>query len=45
MVVVSAPDVDKICESFTYKPLMRSWGNPNFISLIGIHKELIDNAK
>ena len=44
MVVVSAPAVDKMCESFTHNPLMRAQSNPTFSSLMGIHKECIANA-
>ena len=44
MLVVLAPAVDKICESFTHNPLMRAQGNPTFLSLMGIHKECIANA-
>ena len=44
MVVVSTPDVDKICESFTHNLLMRDQGKPTFLSLIEIHKEFIANA-
>ena len=44
MVVVSAPVVDKICESFTHNPMTRSQGNPTFNSLVGSHKECIANT-
>ena len=46
MVVVSAPAVNNICESFTHNPLTRSQGEPISLSLILIHKEFIakDNS-
>ena len=44
MVVVSAPDVDNICEVLTHNPLTRAQGNPILLSLIGIHKECIVNT-
>ena len=43
MVVILAPAVDKICESFTYNPLKQSQAKPIFLSLMGIHKECIAN--
>ena len=36
--------INKICESFTQNLLTRSQGNPNFLSLMEIHKEFISNA-
>ena len=44
MVVVSATVVNKICESFTHKPLTQDQGKPTFLFLMGIHKECIANA-
>ena len=44
MVVVSAPAVDKICESFTHNPPTRAQGKPTFPSLMVIHKEYIANV-
>ena len=43
MVVVSAPSVDNICESFTHNLLTWVQGNPIFLSLTGTHKECIYN--
>ena len=45
MVVVSAPAVYKICESFMHNPPMQARGNPTFQSLTKIHKECIDNTR
>ena len=45
MVVVLAPAVDKICESFTHNLLSRDQGNPNLLYLMGIYKECISNAR
>ena len=44
MVVVFAPAVNKICESFTHNPLTWDQGKPTFLYLMGIHKECITNA-
>ena len=44
MVVVSAPDVNKICELFTNNPVTRSQGNSTVISIMGINKECISTA-
>ena len=44
MVGVLAPAVDKICESFTKKPLTQAQGNPTFLYLMGINKERIANT-
>ena len=43
IVFVSATAANKICKSFKHNPLMRDQGNPNFLSLMGIHKECIAN--
>ena len=45
MVVVSAPEVDNICESFTHNLITGTQLNPTFLSMMGINKECIDNAK
>ena len=44
MVVILAPAVYKICESFINNPLTRAQGNPKFLYLMGMHKECIANA-
>ena len=44
MVVVLAPAVDKICESFTQNPLIWTQVNPTFLYFMGIHKEFIVHA-
>lgn len=41
MVVVLAPAIDNICESFTHYPLTRDQGKPTFLSLMVTHKECI----
>ena len=43
MVVVLAPAINKICESFTHKLLTRAQGKTIFLSLMGIHKEHTTN--
>ena len=45
MVVVLAPAVDKIYESFTHNLLTIDQVNPNLFSLMGIHKKCIYNAR
>ena len=45
MVVVSAPDVNNFCELSIHNPLTQPQGNPNFVSLLAIHKEFIANAR
>ena len=44
MVVVLAPDDNKICASFTHNQLWWSHGNPTFLSLMIIQKEGIANV-
>ena len=44
MVVISAPSINKICESFTHNSLTRDRVNPIFLSLVGIHKDCIANV-
>ena len=44
MVVVLAPDVDNICESFTHNLLTRAQVNPTLLSPMVIHKECIANT-
>ena len=44
VVVVLAPAVDKICESFTKNPLTRAQENPTFLSIMVMHKQCITNA-
>ena len=43
MVLVLAPAVDKICESFTHNLLTLSQGSTTLLSLMGIQKEYIAN--
>ena len=44
MVVISAPNVNKICESFTHNPLTKTQVNTKILSLMGIDKECISNT-
>ena len=44
MVVELAPAIDKICESLTHNLLTQDQVNPTLLSLMGTHKEFIDNA-
>ena len=44
MVVVLAPAADRICGSFTYNVLTWAQGKPTFLSLMGMHKERIENT-
>ena len=43
MVIVLAPVVDKICESFKHNPLKRSHYKSTFLYPMGIYNEFIDN--
>ena len=45
MVVVLAPAVGNIYELFTHNQLTLAKRKPNFLSLIGFHKEWIFNAR
>ena len=44
MVVISAPAIDKIRESFTHNLLTRPQGNPTLLSIMEIQKECIANT-
>ena len=44
MVVVLAPTVGNICESFKHNPVTWDQEEPNLLPLMGIHKDFIANA-
>ena len=45
MVVVLAPAVNRIFESLTHNPLTRAQRKNTLLSIVGIHKECIANAR